>query len=339
MNKHMRMMFTYIVRNEMKRIRGPEDRVTRVPLAVVRQAVHEGKEKDESRHVPYAGKAVADDTTTAHGNDWEFLDASADLCGIALYTSNKFMDAMESMTGKYSDSRVEKFWAAVATRQRDNLPVQDRWTQDERFRVRFRGFLRESNEIYRRTISQRAIENGDKPACAGFDMEDYCRGGLQEAFVAQVIRYFTAKGKPMYAWGALLTYGALLRHEELAEARVEQVYEENGEFHMKITGGKWRKPTETDTVWFEGCKATMVKVIGGRKHGILLPEWNTKIALDGIHACREEHHWTRNRTWDWHCFRHGKAMDMRLKGIPKEERMRRGRWRSEKIEDLYSRHR
>ena len=323
----------------MKRTRRTEDRVTRISIAVVKQAVADGNEKDSNRHVVYAGKAVVEETSTGHSRDWDFLYTTAGNVGIELYSANNFMDAMEAMIGRYSDSRFEKFWAAVATQQRDHLPMEQRWTQDDRYKVRFRGFMRESNEIYRRTISQNAREKGDKPPDEGDDVQDYCRGALQEAQTAQIIRHFAEQGKPMYAHGALLTYGALLRHDELTEARVEQVYMENGEYHMNITGGKWRKAGETDTVWFEGCKATMTKVIGGRTHGILLPGWNTTIALAGVKKCKDIHGWSRNRTWDWHCFRHGKAVDMRILGVSKTERMRRGRWRSEKIEDIYSRHR
>ena len=186
-------------------------RVMRISLVLVQQAVADGLKKDENRHVGYAGKAVAEDTATDHIRDWEYLDATTGGVGIAKYTPNHFMDAMSSMVGRYSDSRFEKFWAAVATRQRDELPMQERWTQDERYRVRFRGFLRESNEIYRRRISQAARDKGDKPVEEGDDMDDYCRGALQEAQTAQVIRHFADEGQPMYAHGALLTYGALLR--------------------------------------------------------------------------------------------------------------------------------
>ena len=308
-------------------------------MELVRKAVEDGASQDVNRHTTFAGKAVADDTTAGHARDWEYLSYTAGSVEIDSYSAENFLDAMMAMIGVYSESRYEKFWAAVATRQRDFLPVNGRWTQDERYRVRFRGFLRESNGIYRKAISQRARDKGDKPLEEEDSIDDYCRGALQEAQTAQVITHFAGEGKAMYAHGALFAYGALLRHEELAEALVENIFIEKGEYMMKITGGKWRKTGETDEVWFEGCKSTMKKVIAERKHGLLLPGWNSTVALAGIKKCKEKHEWAKNRTWDWHCFRHGKAVDMRLRGVPKAERMRRGRWRSEKIEDLYSRHR
>ena len=305
----------------------------------VREAVARGAQRGEERHEEVAAKAQAEDTYKDYIRDWAFLQDTVEVKGTAAYTRAAFLDAMREMVGEYHQSRLEKYRAAVVFRQEIDLEVQERWTQGATFKRMFAGVIALATEGYLKKKSEDMRKKGKKPIEDDDDADDNARGAIVEEKASQVVKHFLGKNMTMYARGVVVAYGGLLRHGEVINACHNHVYQEQGKWFLRITGGKWRKPDETDHVWLEGAEQTMAKIHQPGKFTKLFPDWDDTEAVRGIKECAKKGEWEIGRAWDFHCLRHGKAVDNRLAGMPLEERMRRGRWKSKKVEDRYSRHR
>ena len=310
----------------------------RVEVERIRDAVTRGAQKGEGRHEDVAAKGQATDTYKDYVRDWNFLQDTVEEKGTAKYTQEVFLDAMKEMVGEYHQSRFEKYRAAVVFRQEQDLgPGQ--WTQSPAFKRQFAGLISIATIAYMKKKSQALRDTKRKALEDDDDVDDDARGAITKEKAEVVVKHFLAQKRAMYARGVVMAYGGLLRHGEVINACHNHVYKENGKWYLKITGGKWRKKDETDHVWIEGADETMGMIHQPGKFTKIFPDWDEKEAVKGVQVCAKKLGWDLARKWDFHCIRHGKAVDNRLAGMPLDERMRRGRWKSRKIEERYSRHR
>ena len=305
----------------------------------VREAVARGAAKGEGRHEELAAKGNKKNTYKDYVRDWAFLQETVEAKGTAAYTQAAFLDAMNEMVGEYHQSRFEKYRSAVVFRQEQDLGIGTQWSQSPAFKRQFAGIISMATKAYMKKKSQTLRDTKRKELEDDDDPDDAARGAIVKDKAEMVVKHFLAENKTMYARGVVMAYGGLLRHGEVINACHNHVYKENGKWFVKITGGKWRKPDETDHVWIEGADETMAKIHQPGKFKKLFPDWDDKEAVKGIKICAKNMKWDVARTWDFHCIRHGKAVDNRLAGMPQDERMRRGRWKSKKVEENYSRHR
>ena len=281
--------------------------------------------------------------TTVHDyvRDWECIKETLNIEHIRELRENDFLDMMETLVGKYAEGRLEKYRGAVKRQQIAELPECDQWYRTERFRMRFGGLLKEAAAKFKAKRSQVAREKGNKDVGSPNDVEDGTRGALQVGKAIEVTAAFKKKGMDMYAKGAAVTYAGAFRHEEVREFTLADLKkEEDGKYYLRVVGGKSRPEDMVEWVWIEGIDNTMeefLKEKEWRGHGALFEGWEEDVAVNMVHECAREGNWDPNRKWDWHSFRHGRAVDWRLEGMPQEERMRRGRWHDKRTEEWYSR--
>jgi len=308
----------------------------------MKRAVDKAKEEGEVlRHRKWQDRDFADKTVADYKRDWEAIKDATGVEHIKDLREDTFLDLCESLIGRHHESRLEKYRGAVKQEQIARLIEPLQWYKTERFRLRFSGMVKEAAERFRKEKSQKARENGAKSQDEPDDPDDGQRGAIQLEKAIQVVGHFQNKGQTEYARGAAVTYAGAFRHEEIAEATLADVKREpDGRFYIRVTGGKGRRENEVEWVWIEGIDQTMTEIFNEketRAHGLLFPHWKEDIAIEGVKWCAREYGWEPNRRWDWHCFRHGRAVDWREAGMPQEERMRRGRWRDSRTEEWYSR--
>ena len=311
-------------------------------IAKMRMAVEEGERSgDPDRHQEAVKASRKPRTVKGWCDDWVELQETVKAKGTASYTENNFLDAMKTMLGEYHPSRLEKFRAAVVVRQEQDMSAAARWTQDDAFKRKWRGIIVLATKGYQKRKSQMARDKGAKPLEDDDDVDDLNRGAITADMAKLVCEHFVKEGKGMYAQGVCVAHGGLLRHGEIINAKQAHLYKENGKWKIRITGGKWRRDDETDYVEIEDADKTLAKLNAGKegRYLPLFPGWDPKVAVAGIKAVARKNGWDPNRVWDFHALRHGKAYDNRVKGMGQAERMQRGRWRSAKIEAMYSRHR
>jgi len=303
-------------------------------------AVREGKQRGIDRHRKWQDRDLVVKTAEDYHRDWEAIKEATEVEHVCDLTEDMFLDMCTTLIGKYHESRLEKFRGALKQEQIAQLPEADHWYKTERFRMRFGGMVKEAATLYRQIKSQDAREAGVKEPGAPDDPDDGQRGAIQIAKVVQLATRFKELDLPMYAKGVAVTYAGALRHEELAGATLDDLKRENRKYYIRVTGGKGRGENVIEWVWIEGIDNTMeilMREKEERGHGPLFDGWNQGTAIDVVKWCAMEHGWDRNRRWDWHCLRHGRAVDWREQGMPQEERMRRGRWLDRRTEEWYSR--
>jgi len=313
---------------------------SKISIGYLRTAVQQGREKGEGRHRDKVLRANRPKTVSDKIRDWGILQDSVEKKGIEHYTEDEFLDAMEALVEVgYSTGRYEKYRAAVVDQQLMHLPIEKRWTQDPAFKKKFQAVKKRGMTSYLRMKTDEAKKKGNKPLEEDGDADDALRGAIVEEKGIQLVNWLRGKGMGSYADGVTIAHAGLIRHGEMKEATHKSFYIENGIWHIKIEGAKWREEGEVDYVPLEDAKMTLDRVIKIGAQGKLFPQWDPNIIIREIKDCAEAHGWDKNRKWDFHCLRHGKAVDNRLKGMSLEERMRRGRWKSAKTEKHYSRHR
>jgi len=306
----------------------------------LRGKVRSAEQRGVGRHMDKVLRKNKDKTRADKIRDWNKLQEVKEKKGVECYSEDDFLDAMEAMVELgYHASRFEKYRAAVVDQQLMGLAVEKRWTQDMAFKKRFGAIKKQAMTVYMRMKTAGAKKKGNKPLEEDGDVDDGLRGAIVEAMGIQLIKWLRKKGLGHYADGVMIAHAGLLRHGEIMEAAHKDFYIENGVWHVKIAGGKWREEGEVDYVPLEDARLTLDRVIKKGVSGKLFPVWDPEEIRAEIRECARAHGWDANRRWDFHCLRHGKAVDNRLKGMSLQERMMRGRWKSEKTEKHYSRHR
>ena len=312
----------------------------KVTTEMMRAAVQAHEGADASRHNVLADWKVKAKTAADHRRDWEDLQGTVAMKGTAFYTENQFLDAMLLHVGVHPESRIEKYRAAVVKRQDLDLPVGLRWTQDSGFERRIQGLLAKAREAFIKKRSEDARKGGKKPLEEDDDADDGRRGAITGVMAVKVVKHLTDQGLYMYARGVVVAHGALLRHGEVMAARHKDFFMEGGQWMVKVAGGKGRAADEVDQVKVDGAMQTLAAMHMKGSTKLLFEGWDPSVVLRAIAQVAKAEGWDPNRLWDFHALRHGKAVDNRVvKGMSVAERMQAGRWKTEKIEKMYSRHR
>jgi len=315
------------------------------PLAL-RRAVEEGERRGMGRHSAKLEAGNKPKTIHDHKRDWEYLQQTVDVKGIKAYTEDQFLDAMEELVRieGYHVSRYDKYRAAVAKQQL--LAIDDKtmtacecWTQSKTFSLKFKNIKTKAKTAYMKKKSSAARKQGRKRLEEDNDPDDGIRGAITKDKGEQLVKYILAKGQRMYALGVIIAHGGLLRHGELMNMCHEHFYKEAGQWNAKVIGGKFRDEDHIDYVYLDDCEKAISEAVKQGKCGKVFPDWDPEVVRSMIRECAAQNKWDTNRKWDFHCLRHGKAVDNRLAGMPKELRMERGRWKEESVEKHYSRFR
>jgi len=313
----------------------------RVGIDQMRAAISTGGNEPEDRHRVWQDKSHMDKTQADHHRDWEAIKEAAGVEHVRELSENMFLDILRPMIGQYHESRLEKYRSAVKWEQIAGLPEEEQWYKTARFKARFSGMIKEAEQKHREGKSAQARERGAKESGDPDDPDDGQRGALQLDKVIQVARRFKELHMAMYTRGIAVAYAGAFRHEELAEFTLGDLKKEgDGKFYIRVVGGKGRGQFVTEWVWIEGIDATMEDLLQEKERrgsGLMFEGWREKDAVGVVQWCARQYNWDPNRRWDWHCIRHGRAVDWRLAGIPLEERMRRGRWHDKRTEEWYSR--
>ena len=316
-----------------------EDR-RKVTTDMMRRAVKAHEGADALRHDVMADWKVKPKTSADHRRDWEELQETVAMKGTAFYTENQFLDAMLLHVGVHHESRIEKYRAAVVKRQDLDLPPGLRWAHDSGFERRVQGLLARAKEAYIKKRSDDARQSGRKPLEDDDDADDGRRGAITGVMAAKVVEHLYEKCLFSYARGVVVAHGAMLRHGEILAARHKDFFMEGGRWMVKVAGGKGRAPDEVDQVRVDGASQTLTAMHMEGSTKLMFEGWEPAVVLRAIAEVAKAEGWDPNRLWDFHALRHGKAVDNRvIKGMSLIERMQAGRWKTEKIEKMYSRHR
>ena len=312
----------------------------KVTTEMMRMAVQAHEGADALRHNVMADWKVKPKTAADHRRDWDDLQATVPMKGTDFYTENQFLDAMVLHVGVHHESRIEKYRAAVVKRQELDLPPEKRWTRDAGFERRIQGLLAQAKVAYIKKRSEEARRDGKKPLEDDDDADDGRRGAITGVMAVKVVKHLTDKSLFMYARGVVIAHGALLRHGEVMAARHKDFFVEGGQWMVKVAGGKGRSADEVDQVKVDGASQTLAAHHRAGSTKLMFDGWDPAVVLKAIAEVAKAEGWDPNRLWDFHALRHGKAVDNRvIKGMTVVERMQAGRWKSEKIEKMYSRHR
>jgi len=312
----------------------------RVSSGQLKKAVQEIAARGEHRHRDKVVQINKPKTIGDKVRDWAYLQDAVEVKGVEAYKEDDFLDAMEALVEEgYHTSRFEKYRAAVVDQQLMHLPAQERWTRDRAFMKRFGAIKKRAMTCYLRKKTEDAKQRGSKALEEDGDADDGLRGAIVEEKGIQLVLALKDDKMFDYADGVTIAHAGLMRHGEIMKAQYKDFYKENGKWHVKIEGAKWREEGEIDYVPMEDAATTLDRIMGRGRTGVLFPAWDPEIIREAIRKCARRCGWDPNRRWDFHCLRHGKAVDNRVKGMPLEERMRRGRWKSEKTEKQYSRYR
>ena len=318
----------------------------RVEALAVRRAVQKGEALGPGRHASKIGGSNKKKTIHDHARDWQYLQKTVSEKGIELYQEDQFLDAMEELVRleAYHVSRYDKYRATVAEQHlmavdAKTMTMEQCWTRSKSFSLKFKCLRAKAKTAYLKKKSSAARSTGKKRLEEDNDPDDGLRGAIVQQKGEQLVKHFLNKGQRMYAQGVSIAHGGLLRHGELMEAKHEHFYKEAGNWHVKVIGGKFRQEDHIDYVFLDKCENALRQVLRSGTCGKVFPDWNPEVVREGIRECARQNGWDQNRKWDFHCLRHGKAVDNRLAGMPKELRMERGRWQDEKVEKHYSRFR
>ena len=139
-----------------------------------------------------------------------------------------------------------------------------------------------------------------------------------------------------------LGFEGLLRSSEIRTLRKEHLIRtENGRWYVRAVGGKGRREDEIK-VYLRDTDAKIERMWMILKKGcpdeLIFPNWSAREANNIINDAAIEYKWDPKRIWSMHSLRHGKATDLKLRGVEPGERKSLGRWRSATAEQHYSRH-
>lgn len=235
-----------------------------------------------------------------------------------------FLDIMGMLIESgISQSGVSKHRDAMAFFQRDRLPFNEphrRWTEDEGFRIRFRGLL----------------------AWAAFADGRPSRGPIDQHRLEQLVSLCEERDLAMYGAGFVLAYDTMLRHGEFSTLKRAQILKSGDRvstihivgikghrqpgrkpFHIFVKPdisatllGSWLDSTDSET-W-------------------LFPGWDQRLANRLIADAAAAFEWPKHFNYSVHSLRHGRALDLKAKGIDPQEIMLRGRWASRRTMEHYA---
>jgi len=307
----------------------------------MREAVKRGEMKGPDRHDSKVGGRRKTETNNNIERDWKNLQDSAPVKGIENYKKEWFLDAMEDMLEVgYHPSRFDKYRQAVSDQCVKHLPADKHWNNDRCFASKFATIKKRAMTSYMKMKSMNAKKVRKKPMEDDDDPDDMLRGAITGSDKGvQLVEHLAARKMWDMMHGVIIAHAGLLRHQELKDADHKNFYIEGGKWYLKVIGGKWRDPWHIDHVLLDGADQTLQAIVQLGGKGPLFQNWDENAIRREIAICAKINGWDANRKWDFHCLRHGKAVDNRLMGLSLEERMKRGRWSSAKTEHTYSRYR
>jgi len=318
----------------------------RVQSLALKRAVEQGESLGQGRHSAKIGGKNKVKTIHDHARDWKYLQETVAIKGVKQYKEDQFLDAMEELVRLegYHVSRYDKYRATVAEQQlravdEKIIRMDECWTQSKAFSEKFKCIRAKAKTAYLRKKSATAQKMGNKSLEEDNDPDDRLRGAITQEKGEQLVKHLLQKGRLMYAQGVTIAHGGLLRHGELMNVKQEHFYKEAGNWHVKVIGSKFREEDHIDYVFLDKCDNAVNALVRPGAYGKIFPNWDPEVVRAEIRECAKINGWDQNRKWDFHCLRHGKAVDNRLAGMPKELRMERGRWKDEKVEKHYSRFR
>lgn len=319
----------------------------KVSSSHLRQAVERRQQGGPHRHNDKIGKGRKEKTIHDNDRDWAYLLQAAGKKGVKDYEENDFFDTMEELatTVGYHRSRFDKYRSAVSNAHskavdKKLMTEKDCWTLSKNFSQKYGYIKKRAVTTYLKKKSEMAKVKGAKKYEEDGDPDDGLRGAITEDKGIQLVRHLSEKGLSAYAQGVVIAHGGLIRHGELVKMQHQHFYQEGGQWHVKVIGGKFRSEDHVDHVFLHKCEKAIANVVKKGDFGLLFPDWDPEVIRHEIKQCAKDNGWDTNKKWDFHCLRHGKAVDNRvLWKLPLNVRMERGRWKDEKVERHYSRYR
>ena len=114
----------------------------KVSLKRVRDELQQAN-KNSYRIEQLTDAAVKASTARERTRDWRILMHLLSIEHVSEITMSRFIDVLAIIAEHYSPSRLEKMRSALVHRQTLDLPESERWTQDSKFRIAFRGLISE----------------------------------------------------------------------------------------------------------------------------------------------------------------------------------------------------
>ena len=259
--------------------------------------------------------AVVTGTADDRSKDWGKIQELLEVRGARAVEEEPFLAMCIALAPFYTESKLEKFRAALVWRQVEELEPAERFTRDERFKRRFRGCL---------------------AMCRPFAV----RGAISLIKLDKLIAWLIGKGEYTYARGFSVTFWALLRHSDLTRLRGSDIEISMQEVLLSIIGGKGREREHADVVKATEARQvllTAVQVARVKGHARLFEEWEKCKANALIQQFAELDGWDASHKWSVHSLRHGSASHLKRQGVGEAERKQRGRWCDTRITEWYAR--
>ena len=269
-------------------------------------------------------KSLAEGTIGGYVRDWGLIMLWTGLTTVAQLSETIFYIIMERFVGLYSVGRVENFRSAVAWRQNLDLGT-DQWTQTAGFKLRFDGYLKRVNAVYRERQDAGLFKNTK-------------RGHVKGEKVEELFQYCKKLGEVMYAVGLVLCYHLMLRHGDVVKLDETCLRHTPARgWEAKIVGGKGRPVDFIEWINADDapdlCAALLTKTPKGT---LLFPRWSEDRANELIRGAAEHYGWvTDGERYMQHCLRRGNARDLYDGGMSIHDICVRGRWKSEKTAKGY----
>lgn len=263
-------------------------------------------------------RALAPRTQTQYKSQRAIMEEYAK-CGIEEITEESYLRFLKWRMVKFGlePSTLRTYRATLLHYQKDLLPKQLRWAEDEGFQRRARG------------MEQSAAKHV-RP-----------RGGITLDRLQQVKKECAKLPKKrMLRLGFSLAYMAMLRRAELMALRREDLRVQGNELVVTVLRGKGRKNKT-------GYQVVETRVKDGAQFikwfedvppkELLFPQWDTVAAAKVIEDTCKKYKWTTELWFSFHSLRHGSAEDMKQAGVSLKDICTKGRWLSTSMADYYSR--
>ena len=219
----------------------------------------------------------------------------------------------------------------MAFRQKLDLRAEECWTENRGFRIRFNGLLKNAEALYREGIATGKFKQTK-------------RGPLQEDKILELVNYCALQGEREYAGGFVVSFHALLRHEDVMKLTGDCImFTVGGGWRLKIVEGKGRPAGHVEWISGQDCPGTLEKLSRlDRGTARLFPTWNQKRANELIKEAAAHFNWEYkgipHAVWVHHGCRIGKATDLYEGGMDIVDLMERGRWESKRMALHYAVH-
>ena len=273
-------------------------------------------------------KSRAEGTIGGYVRDWGLIMLWTGLTSGTQLSEKIFFIIMERFVGVYSVGRVENFRSAVAWRQnldRTNDRSSDQWSQKAGFKLRFDGYLKRVETLYREKQAAGLIPSTK-------------RGHIKGEKVDDLFQHCKRLGEIMYAVGLVLCYHLLLRHADVVKLDETCLRHSPARgWEAKIVGGKGRPFDFIEWINADDapdlCAALLKKTPKG---ALLFPRWSEDRANELIRGAADQYGWvTDGEKYVQHCLRRGGARDLYDSGMSIPEICVRGRWKSARMAKGY----